>query len=52
MNYTTTIQISNATTTTYTLSNLAANTYYFTIASYNTDGTESSLASEVSTTIN
>lgn len=45
------VTIANAGTTSYTLQNLSAGTWYFAIAAYTTDGSDSSLSNVVSTTI-
>jgi len=49
--YTTTVQVTNPSLTSYVLQNLSAGTYYFAVTAYNSDGTQSSLSPEVSTTI-
>lgn len=50
--YTQTITVSNPGLATYVVTDLAAGTYYFAVTAYSSDGTESSLSSEVSTTVN
>jgi hypothetical protein len=45
------VNVSNPGITTYVMQNLSPGTYYFAVASYNSSGVESSLSSEVSTTI-
>jgi hypothetical protein len=45
------VEISNPSTTSYSVQNLAPGTYYFAVASFNSTGIQSSLSSEVSTTV-
>ncbi|MGH8294329.1 MAG: fibronectin type III domain-containing protein [Steroidobacteraceae bacterium] len=49
--YTQTITISNPGIATYVVQNLTPGTYYFSVAAVNSDGTESPMSSEVSTTV-
>ena len=49
--YTSTVQVTNPSLTTYVLQNLSAGTYYIAVSAYNSDGTESALSPEVSTTV-
>jgi hypothetical protein len=51
-NYTRSITVNNPGIATYVVSNLSPGTYYFSVAALNTDGTESPLSAEVSTTVN
>ena len=50
--YTQTVTIDNPGIATYVVSNLSPGTYYFSVAAVNSQGTESPLSSEVSTTVN
>jgi hypothetical protein len=51
-NYTQTITVSNPGLATYVVDNLTPGTYYFSVTAVNSQGTESPLSSEVSTTVN
>ena len=51
-NYTHSVTVSNPGIATYVVSNLSPGTYYFSVAALNSNGTESPLSSEVSTTVN
>ena len=51
-NYTQTINVSNPGIATYVVDNLTPGTYYFSITAVNSQGAESPLSSEVSTTVN
>jgi hypothetical protein len=51
-NYTQTIAVSNPGIATYVVSDLTPGTYYFSVAAVNSQGTESPLSAEVSTTVN
>lgn len=50
--YTQTVAINNPGLATYVVSNLSPGTYYFTVTAVNSQGTESPMSSEVSTTVN
>ena len=50
--YTQAITINNPGIATYVVSNLSPGTYYFSISAVNSDGTESAMSSQVSTTVN
>jgi hypothetical protein len=45
------VDVNNPGLTTYVIENLTAGTYYFAVTAYNSAGVESSLSSEVSTTV-
>jgi hypothetical protein len=51
-NYTQTISVSNPGIATYVVDNLSPGTYYFTVSAVNSQGTESPLSSQVTTTVN
>lgn len=51
-NYTQTISVSNPGIATYVVDDLSPGTYYFSVTAVNSQGTESPLSSEVSTTVN
>ncbi|MDE2262729.1 MAG: fibronectin type III domain-containing protein [Gammaproteobacteria bacterium] len=51
-NYTQTVSVSNPGVATYVVDNLSPGTYYFAVAAVNASGTESSLSSEVTATVN
>jgi hypothetical protein len=50
--YTQVVSITNAGLTRYVIENLAKGTYYFAIAAYNSQGLESPLSGEVTSTVN
>jgi hypothetical protein len=50
--YTQTVAVSNPGIATYVVDNLTPGTYYFSVGAVNSQGTESPLSSEVSTTVN
>ena len=50
--YTQTVTVNNPGIATYVVSNLSPGTYYFSVAAVNSQGTESPMSSEVSTTVN
>ncbi len=50
--YTQAVSVSNPGLATYVVDNLSPGTYYFTVAAVNSAGTESSLSSEVTATVN
>jgi Putative Ig domain len=50
--YSNVINVANPGLTDYVVQNLAAGTYYFSVAAYNTAGTESALSGEVAASIN
>lgn len=50
--YTHTITVSNPGIATYVVDDLSPGTYYFVVAAVNSDGTESPMSSQVSTTVN
>lgn len=50
--YTQTVAINNPGIATYVVSNLSPGTYYFSVTAVNSQGTESPMSSEVSTTVN
>ncbi|MBW4051976.1 MAG: fibronectin type III domain-containing protein [Proteobacteria bacterium] len=50
--YTQSVTVNNPGIATYVVSNLNPGTYYFSVAAVNSQGTESPLSSEVSTTVN
>jgi hypothetical protein len=51
-NYTQTVSVSNPGIATYVVDNLTAGTYYFAVGAVNSQGIESPLSAEVSTTVN
>jgi len=46
------VSISNPSLSRYVLDSLSSGTYYFAITAYNTQGVESPLSGEISTTLN
>jgi hypothetical protein len=50
--YTQVVSISNPSLSRYVLDSLSSGTYYFAITAYNTQGVESPLSGEISTTLN
>jgi hypothetical protein len=50
--YSKVIEVANPGLTDYVVQDLAAGTYYFSVAAYNTTGTESPLSSEVTASVN
>jgi len=50
--YSQTIALANAGLTRYVVDNLTSGTYYFAITAYNSQGTESALSGEISTSVN